>query len=77
MPQAQDPHPVLLQELQAARVLGVRPLRTRRTHPLTQHKGHEFDKLTNVLAKIEEQLRQNLGALSGRRKSLNDVLEHV
>lgn len=52
--ETQDEDPVLLQKLPYSRVFIMRVILTRRTYSLlTQHKGHDFDKLTTILARFE------------------------
>lgn len=41
----------------------------------TQHKGHEFDKLSNVVGKVEEQLKSLLTQLSEKKKLLTKTFE--
>lgn len=42
-----------------------------------QHKGHEFDKLTNIMGRLEEHLKQLLGQLSEKKNALVRTFEII
>lgn len=43
----------------------------------TLHKGHDYDKLANVVTRYEEQLKGQLAVLALKRKSFTSSLEKI
>ena len=44
---------------------------------LTQHRGHDFDKLANVLAQLEEQHRGYVTSLASKKIQLTDICQDI
>lgn len=43
----------------------------------TLHKGHDYDRLANVVSKYEEQLKGHLSALALKKKSFTNNMENI
>lgn len=77
MPSAQVEAAVLVQELPHTNLFGVRYPGAGRKRGVTQHRGHDFDKLANVLSQLEEQHRGYVTTLTAKKKQLSAVSEEI